>query len=231
MPIYKIPVNRGKYTSYTDSKGVKHRLPNYFTVSTKSDYDKLSKFKWQGNPKGYAFTVAKGLGAGYDAYGRLRPTYAHAYISRREEHGVGYYKNSSGLVVAKEVDHANRLRYDNRRENLRQVTAAQNIANRDVSKRPVSGNIGGGRRVRDRNSVRDETRFANQLDLFNRLGNTSQKAQTKARNSVGKTKRGTKEYAEKKAKAIKAAWAKNRTKILKKRAATRRRNSKKIVRK
>lgn len=133
MPIYKIPVHRGKYTSYS-SGGKRVKLPNYFTVDNKADYKKLSKYKWYGNAEGYAYTTnAKGLGANYTRSGKLAPVYAHAYISRREE-GVKTYFSPNGVRVRLSSDHQNQLRWDNRRANLRLATKQQQLANRSVAK-------------------------------------------------------------------------------------------------
>jgi len=175
MPEYRIPVNRGKYKSYT-SGGKRVKLPNYFVVDNASDFRKLSRYKWQGTPTGYAFTTGAGLGAGSTPFGKRRPTYAHQYISRRAERGIGFYNDATGSHKL-EVDHQNRIRFDNRRANLRQVTKVQNIANRGVSRKAFTGRAAtGGRRYQDGVSKNMETKIEQDINLFKSYGAIAKKA-------------------------------------------------------
>ena len=82
------------------------------------DYDWLTRTQWAYDPKGYAYRTIKGV-----------IIYMHRAVL-----------NASGPVV---VDHINGDRLDNRRENLRIATKAQNNYNQRPQKRPKSSQYKG----------------------------------------------------------------------------------------
>jgi hypothetical protein len=84
------------------------------------DYEYLSQWKWRFND-GYAERYIK-------ANGKLKHSRMHRYIL--------------DAPVGMEVDHKNRNRLDNRRENLRACTRSQNEANRNIFPNNISGKKG-----------------------------------------------------------------------------------------
>lgn len=86
-------------------------------IVSDEDFDIVSKYHWGINSNGYALRW-------FNVFPRQQ--YLHHLI-------IG--KPKSGFVV----DHINRNRLDNRRENLRIVTHNDNLQNRGADKRSVSG--------------------------------------------------------------------------------------------
>lgn len=82
------------------------------------DYEKFNKFKWHKCPYGYA--VRSG---------------------RKEENrrGVKLHREVTNCPKGLEVDHINRNKLDNRKENLRIVTRQQNAQNRGKTRTNTSG--------------------------------------------------------------------------------------------
>lgn len=80
-----------------------------------ADYEELSRYRWTCTIHGYARRgrkISEGLGDG--------KVYMHRQIARCLEHEI--------------VDHINGNRLDNRRENLRTCTSAENVLNAKVNK-------------------------------------------------------------------------------------------------
>lgn len=89
-----------------------------FATVDDADYDWLAKHKWSYDPKGYAMRRSANV-----------TIYMHRVVL-----------NASGPVT---VDHVNGDGLDNRRENLRVVTTAQNNYNRHPEKRPKTSQYKG----------------------------------------------------------------------------------------
>ena len=89
-----------------------------FAAVDDADYDWLAKHKWSYDPKGYAMRRSANV-----------TIFMHRVVL-----------NASGPVV---VDHVNGDGLDNRRENLRIVTTAQNNYNRHPEKRPKTSQYKG----------------------------------------------------------------------------------------
>lgn len=87
------------------------------------DFDEISKYKWHFGHGRYAYTNINIEGKG------MRPVSMHRMI-------LGFPKRPS------EVDHINRNGLDNRRDNLRIVSAKENQKNRKVPKNNTSGTQG-----------------------------------------------------------------------------------------
>ena len=77
----------------------------------KEDREKISKYRWR---------VDQATGYVYSDFGGIK-VYLHRYI-------MGIHQNKDGLVI----DHINRNKLDNRRENLRIVTHAENLRNLSI---------------------------------------------------------------------------------------------------
>jgi hypothetical protein len=79
-----------------------------------ADYEELRKYRWHLNSTGYAYRDAGEIKRGYK---------------------VGLHRHLLGLKPGDglEVDHKNRNRRDNRRQNLRLATGAQNAQNQSKS--------------------------------------------------------------------------------------------------
>lgn len=89
-----------------------------FATVDDADYDWLAKHKWSYDPKGYAMRRSANV-----------TIYMHRVVL-----------NASGPAL---VDHVNGDGLDNRRENLRVVTTAQNNYNRHPEKRPKTSQYKG----------------------------------------------------------------------------------------
>jgi hypothetical protein len=94
---------------------------NEYALVDNEDFEKVSKFKWSFDPKGYAFrntdkSVPRNL---------RRIIYLHREILDAQK---GQY-----------CDHINHNKLDNRRSNLRICTNAQNIQNRKIGKNNTNG--------------------------------------------------------------------------------------------
>ncbi len=150
IPVHLTPKQVGKF-------------PNFIKVSN-VDARKLSKFKWDVNPKGYAFTTSKGSGAALSRSGARIPVFAHQLVSARASGGIGFFTDPHGINKKFDVDHINRQRNDDRRTNLRQVTHKQNIANRGVSKKKFNFVQQKANSFRNGASTRDEKQFQEQLN-------------------------------------------------------------------
>ncbi len=121
-----------KLGSYLESKGIRIRVSgkpfNYgklkggvknYTVVSKQDVKFVAKKKLYFTPKGYVQTVIGG-----------KRIDLQRYIANRKDRG---------LITGAQVDHKNRLEYDNTRGNLRQVSQRANLGNRGVSKKRFVG--------------------------------------------------------------------------------------------
>ena len=86
-----------------------------FFVIDKEDYERVKKYTWSKNDKGY-FLNRKG------------------YLLHR------FIKNETNENIV--IDHINHLKYDNRKSNLRSCTQAQNSYNSKLCKRNTSGKTG-----------------------------------------------------------------------------------------
>ena len=76
----------------------------FFLCDTKDLHYLIDNHNWYADKDGYA-----------RAYIHSKPIHAHTYLMGKQE--------------GKEIDHINRIRYDNRRENLRFVSHAENMRN------------------------------------------------------------------------------------------------------
>lgn len=92
--------------------------PDRFAIVDDADYDWLAKHKWSLDSGGYAYRKVRNV-----------TFYMHRVVL-----------NASGPAV---VDHVNHDKLDNRRENLRIVTTAQNNYNQRPQKRPKSSQYKG----------------------------------------------------------------------------------------
>jgi hypothetical protein len=92
-----------------------------FAIVDDDDFERLSKFNWHYTNKGYA--VRK-----------------HNEISNLAQ--VFMHRDILNCPKGKFVDHINRNKLDNRKENLRIADAKQNGANRDILSNNTSGYIG-----------------------------------------------------------------------------------------
>ena len=81
---------------------------NMVVVVDERDYEELSKYKWRSDGK-YAIRISS------LKLGKRRKIYMHVQIM--------------GKIEGLEIDHINGNKLDNRRENLRHVTTAQNQQN------------------------------------------------------------------------------------------------------
>jgi len=85
------------------------------------DFEKVSVFTWRRRPErhttGYAFTVRRDLNTPEVKRGKLRYILMHRFILGLKDPKVV-------------VDHKNHNGLDNRRENIRPCTHAENMANR-----------------------------------------------------------------------------------------------------
>jgi AP2 domain/HNH endonuclease len=86
------------------------------------DYEELSKYKW------YAVKAPKT----YYAYRNIR-------INKLKQKQIGMHQHLLGFKAGFEIDHINHNGIDNRRENLRWATDAQNSANKPRQMNNSSG--------------------------------------------------------------------------------------------
>jgi hypothetical protein len=91
-----------------------------FTVVDDKDYEFISGWKWYRRPDGYAATTVK--------IGKSQK-FLHKFLMPTDP--------------GQEVDHINRNKLDNRRDNLRYVTKQQNQMNQGVQKRSKSSTFKG----------------------------------------------------------------------------------------
>lgn len=94
-------------------------LPVYggkFALVDDEDFEELSKFKWH---------MRQGYVQRYDSYSACKVTQMHRQLMSPKE--------------TEQVDHINGVRHDNRKENLRCCTRAQNCHNRTKYSRSTSG--------------------------------------------------------------------------------------------
>jgi hypothetical protein len=96
-----------------------------FAIVDDIDYEWAMQWKWQSHSAGYAVR--------FESQPRNhRPAFLmHREIAKR-----------MGLDVSRDVDHKNRLRYDNQRANLRAATRALNVANTERKRNSATGFIG-----------------------------------------------------------------------------------------
>ena len=87
-----------------------------------NDFEYLNQFRWYFSPYGYAARSKKKVGGKYPE--------GHTSLMHRE---IMEIKSKS------DVDHINGDKLDNRKSNLRLATRSQNMINKDVTKRSVSG--------------------------------------------------------------------------------------------
>ena len=82
-----------------------------YTIVDDEDYKYLNQWKWRLHSKGYAYRNEK-------------------RIKNHTRKGILMHRQIMKLNSQKEIDHINRNKLDNRRENLRFATVQQNIFNR-----------------------------------------------------------------------------------------------------
>lgn len=107
------------------SPSIKGKFPGYFYVDEdvanrivdKTRNRRFRDLHFSVNLKGYAFTNSKSLKGGYKTANGGTTTYVHQFV---------YGSRKAGF----QIDHKNRRRNDNTSANLRQVTRAENYANR-----------------------------------------------------------------------------------------------------
>lgn len=92
-----------------------------YTLLDDADYDYHSKWKWFQHPSGYITRASNKNGLG-------KMIYLHREILKP--------------IKGKETDHINRNRFDNRRSNLRHVSASQNAHNRKIRSDNTTGHMG-----------------------------------------------------------------------------------------
>jgi hypothetical protein len=98
------------------------KIIHYLTVSSE-DYEELNKFKWSRDKDNYSISNIDG-----------KLWRIHRYIM------INILKNN--LTPQQKVDHINRNKLDNRRENLRVVTSSENSRNRTKKKNATSKYFG-----------------------------------------------------------------------------------------
>lgn len=87
------------------------------SIVSESDFELLSKWKWRKNKQGYA-------------------------VRNTSDKQITIHAQLMGSKPPLEIDHINRNKLDNRRENLRFVTRSQNNLNRNLDPRNKVGHNG-----------------------------------------------------------------------------------------
>jgi len=106
------------------------KYPNKFTIVDDEDFEKLNQFKWCYSSQGYATRN----------------------ISKHREH-IAHLKIHRVIMGAKKgeiVDHINRNPLDNRKQNLRICTYAENLRNSQKQHNNTSGYIGVHKKFKNR---------------------------------------------------------------------------------
>lgn len=101
-------------TAKLELYNIKHEIVGHALIDTE-DLDRVGKFKWSFRKDGYVWS---------------------SYLKMYLHHFILEIKPIKGKLV---VDHVNRDKLDNRRENLRTCTHLQNCYNQDISGRNSSG--------------------------------------------------------------------------------------------
>lgn len=90
------------------------------TLISSEDIDLLAKYSIGISKIDYAICFKRGATKKDSTCGNLHAVIAERHLGKRKK----------GMVI----DHINRIRYDNRKENLRYITHSENISNTDIKK-------------------------------------------------------------------------------------------------
>mgnify|MGYP004576526039 CR=1 FL=1 len=110
--------NRNIYDLNSYEYGIGYCINNGYFLFDKNDYEKIKQYRWYKTSAGYIRTHLD------------------------ETHSVFMHNLIYGEKILRDIDHINRIKYDNRKENLREANRGDNVINREPISRNISGVTG-----------------------------------------------------------------------------------------